>query len=235
MKTVLALFALGATCVLGDELADLRAEVDALKREFVELRNNRIGNSGQMPSGYFTNVQEYASSLNVESPVDTNRFRRIGTSTDDRVRSGRPNSPPYILCEGHLVVLDSNVKDIPKGSVFKNQANSPFSLSRGRNSGNNNFYFCGFTLCPHPLQELSRTTAIGEPVRKCALRLFQNSDVLPGTKNCFSSESVDPMGQASWSDFSFPIRLTNGTSFIEISAPVAKIVEESKQQPETAD
>lgn len=132
-------------------------------------------------------------------------------------RRPRPLSSNRTLMQ--YVVVDSNISEIPKGSTFCADGTSPFETD---------LYWNGNTLgLRHGGKGVARLTETGKPINKwfAYLELSKpNLDILKPLK-LYSLESipVDPSTELGrWSDFAFPLRLTNMTAFVVFSeAPAA--------------
>ncbi len=187
-----------ATCtcgVCGDDVSDLRKEVESLKKEVAELKKIVLGSNETLPQ-----------------PVPPSSLQAIGTSRDlnDQLR--------MLQATYTFKVTASSVSEIPQGSEFKTDRGLPLLLRA---------YFSGFQLQVTPSQEMSRTTDIGKIVRKYRISLFVQTNRTRGGH--WYSESFDPKSEyGSWDDFTYPLRLTNGNSFVEIAKPM--VTEDQKPE-----
>ena len=184
------------TCgVYGDELSDLRKDVDSLKKEVAEL-----------------NVMVFGTNKVASLPPNA-LSRGIGTTRDEAPRVPPPlpvlDSEPLRMMPAQRVinVTDSTFSEIPKGSDFKTDGGvDPYA------------YFSGFQLGVTSSRDISRTSDIGKRINKCRISLFVQTDRVRGDH--WYSESVDPKAEyGTWDDFTYPVRLTNGKNFVEVAKP----------------
>jgi hypothetical protein len=197
-KLFMSLVIVTCTCgVYGDEVSDLRKEVEFLKKEVAELKKIVFGSNEAVPPSPLVQIPR------VSSPAPAH----LGDLHDQLKMMQATHT---------FKVTASSVSEIPQGSDFKTER----GLSRKA-------FFSGFQLQVTPSQEISRTTDIGKIVRKYCISLFvQTNRVLGGH---WYSENVDPKSEySSWDDFTYPLRLTNGNSFVEIAKPI--VTEDQKPE-----